>query len=170
MRAGACGCVRSEGDAPAARMQAAHVRLWRRAAGVHHDDGEARGASRLCRDLVAEHRDRAGAGRSGPGEPQAVGQHAVRPKIIGRAREWHAHFAPMQAQWPNSPVLLGRHYSLVSERGGFLADTIATDKDSNYRWRAYRATASTTPASAAAAEAAFPQQRTLTTTALLRAM
>ena len=80
-------------------MQAAHVRLWRRAAGVHDDDGEAGGASRLGRDLVAEHRDRAGAGRCGPVEPQAVGQHAVRPKIIGRAGEWHTHFAQNECQW-----------------------------------------------------------------------
>jgi hypothetical protein len=78
-------------------MQAAHVRLCRCAAGVHHDHSKTGGTSRLCRDLVAEHRDRAGAGRCGPGEPQAVGQHAVRPKMIGRAREWHTHFDPKAA-------------------------------------------------------------------------
>ena len=64
-----------------------------------------------------------------------------------------------------SPLL-----SLVSKRGGKLSGHNSGNREKDYRWRAYRATASTTPASAAAAEAAFPQQRTLTTTALLRAM
>ena len=70
-------------------MQSGHVRLRRCTSGVHHDHGKARGPSRLCRDLVAEHRDRAG--RGVPGEPQAVGQHVVRPKIIGRPGESRAH-------------------------------------------------------------------------------
>ena len=70
-------------------MQSGHVRLRRCTSGVHHYHGKARGPSRLCRDLVAEHRDRAG--RGVPGEPQAVGQHVVRPKIIGRPGESRAH-------------------------------------------------------------------------------